>query len=177
MMKDTLEGEEFGVAIAAPQVGASVRLFVVAEKAFKDDEEEETAQDISAKKSSGSPAAAEVSGSGARLFSRNNPVSHHLVFINPTITRHSRKKVEMSEGCLSVRGMYGTVMRYEKATIEAWDENGKPFTHHGSGLIAHIFQHECDHLDGILYIDRAVKLEEDDDLAGARQKLKDKHGI
>lgn len=100
-----------------------------------------------------------------------------MVFINPEITRLSKKKKEMSEGCLSVRGSYGTVMRHERATVKALDEHGKPFTYHASGLIAHIFQHEVDHLDGILYIDKAVKLEEDEDIPSAREKLKTKHNI
>ncbi len=83
----------------------------------------------------------------------------------------------MSEGCLSVRGTYGTVLRHEKATVVAYDQRGKQFTYHGSGLIAHIFQHEIDHLNGILYIDKAIKLEEDEDIASARQKLKKKHDL
>jgi peptide deformylase len=153
-MKDALAVEDFGVAIAAPQIGESVRIFVIAGKAFETDEDAE--QNVPEEKSAKHP---------------------DMVFINPVLTRLSKKKKEMSEGCLSVRGMYGTVMRHEKATVEAWDESGKPFTYHGSGLIAHIFQHEVDHLDGILYIDKAVKLEEDEDLGSARQKLKDKHGI
>ncbi|HVY73011.1 MAG TPA: peptide deformylase [Candidatus Paceibacterota bacterium] len=187
-MKDTLKKESFGVAIAAPQIGESLRIFVIAGKAFDSDEEkkgfddDDASQNNPSKKSSGLPAAAEVSGSGARLFSQDNSASRKtkrpdMVFINPVLTRLSKKKKEMSEGCLSVRGMYGTVMRHEKATVEALDENGKPFVYHGSGLIGHIFQHEVDHLEGILYIDKAVKLEEDDDLDGARKKLKDKHGI
>jgi peptide deformylase len=99
------------------------------------------------------------------------------VFINPEITRLSRAKKEMSEGCLSVRGKYGTVLRHEKASVKALDESGKPIVYHGAGLVGHIFQHECDHLDGILYIDKVVHLEEDDDMQGARKKLKEKHGV
>lgn len=144
-MKKVLASEEFGVAIAAPQVGESVRLFVVAGKVFAKEGVEETPAD--------------------------------KVFINPVLSRLSKKKREMTEGCLSVRHKYGSVVRHEKATVKALDENGKEFTYHGSDLIAHIFQHECDHLDGILYIDKAVKLEEDEDLKGAREKFKDKHGI
>jgi peptide deformylase len=139
-MKDTLRREEFGVAIAAPQVGASLRLFVVADKAFKKDSEENAEDAEKAEK--------EASG----------PV--HTVFINPELMRLSRKKLEMSEGCLSVRGKYGTVLRHEKASIKALDEHGKPFIYHGSGLLAHIFQHEVDHLNGILYIDKAITLED-----------------
>ncbi|OGC88610.1 peptide deformylase [Candidatus Adlerbacteria bacterium RIFOXYC1_FULL_48_26] len=134
-MKDVLAKEEFGVAIAAPQVGESLRIFVIAEKAFKDSDEEGIEE---------------------------TPVSsRHLVFINPELLRLSRKKHEMSEGCLSVRGIYGNVVRHEKASVKAFDENGKPFTYHGSGLIAHIFQHEVDHLNGILFIDKAVSLQDE----------------
>jgi peptide deformylase len=154
-MKGALAGENFGVAIAAPQIGKSLRIFVIAGKAFLSDEEKK----------------------GFEETDEGVDVPDDMVFINPELTRLSKKKKEMSEGCLSVRGKYGTVLRHEKASIKALDESGKPFIYHGSGLIAHIFQHECDHLDGILYIDKAVKLEEDEDLDAARQKLKDKHGI
>jgi peptide deformylase len=67
----------------------------------------------------------------------------------------------MSEGCLSVRGKYGSVIRHERASVKAQDEMGNVFTYHGTGLIAHIFQHECDHLDGILYTDKAEKLRDE----------------
>jgi peptide deformylase len=67
----------------------------------------------------------------------------------------------MSEGCLSVRGKYGTVLRHVKASVKAQDLGSKTFTYHGTGLIAHIFQHECDHLDGILYTDKAESLRDD----------------
>ncbi len=132
-MKKALDAEEYGVAIAAPQIGESLRVFVIAEKVFK-----ETVQEVAAKEK----------------VLMNKP----LVFINPVLTRLSRKKREMSEGCLSVRGRYGAVLRHEKATITAQDIHGIPFTYHGSGLLAHIFQHEVDHLEGILYIDKATKL-------------------
>jgi peptide deformylase len=132
-MKDVLAKEEFGVAIAAPQVGEGLRMFVVAEKVFKDEEKNE----------------------GEKITTK------HLVYINPELMRLSRKKLEMSEGCLSVRGVYGTVVRHEKASVKALDEHGKPFTYHGSGLLAHIFQHEVDHLEGILFVDKAISLEEE----------------
>lgn len=149
-MKKALAKEEYGVAIAAPQIGESLRIFVVAGKVF----DEETAE-----------------------AEEKKPASPDRVFINPEITRLSRKKAEMSEGCLSVRGKYGTVMRHEKASIKALDEDGRAITYHGSGLVGHIFQHECDHLDGILYIDKTIRLEEDEDMKSARVKLKEKHGV
>lgn len=155
-MKEVLAKEEFGVALAAPQVGEPLRLFVVAGRAFlSDDEKAETDNEVD----------------------ESRPVPPDMVFINPEIIRTSRKKHEMSEGCLSVRGKYGTVLRHEKVSLRAHDIDGKQFTYHASGLVAHIFQHEMDHLDGILYIDKAIKLEEDEDLQTARGKLKEKHGI
>jgi len=83
-----------------------------------------------------------------------------LVFINPVITKISKKKVKMEEGCLSVRWFYGQVKRADKATVEAYNEKGKKFSRSGSGLFAQIFQHEIDHLDGVLFIDKATNLEE-----------------
>jgi peptide deformylase len=56
--------------------------------------------------------------------------------------------------------LYGKVKRAEKATVVAYDEYGKKFTKGGSGLLAQIFQHETDHLDGVLFIDKAKFIEE-----------------
>ncbi len=83
-----------------------------------------------------------------------------LVFINPKIIKTDKKRIEMQEGCLSVRWIYGKTRRYVKVTIESYDENGKLFTYGASGLIAHIFQHETDHLRGTLFIDHGYDLEE-----------------
>lgn len=81
------------------------------------------------------------------------------VFINPTIKRRSRKKVEIEgEGCLSVPHTYGTIKRSEKVTVVAYDEQGNKFEYGGSDLMAEIFEHEIDHLDGILFTDKATKL-------------------
>lgn len=126
-MKQALAGEEYGVALAAPQLGVPLRLFVVAGRVFKEEDEEEE-QDT-------------------------------RVYINPEITRRSRKKVEMAEGCLSVRGKYGTVKRHEKVTLKAMDEKGAPVLQHASGLLSQIFQHETDHLEGVLFVDKATSIE------------------
>ncbi len=64
----------------------------------------------------------------------------------------------MPEGCLSVRWFYGEVERSTNATIEAYDENAKKFTRGAGGLLAQIFQHETDHLNGILFIDKAKNI-------------------
>jgi len=85
-----------------------------------------------------------------------------LVFINPKIKKASKKMLAADEGCLSVRPLYGTTFRHTNITLEAQDLNGVKFTFGASGLIAHIFQHECEHLDGILFIDHAEDLQEID---------------
>lgn len=84
--------------------------------------------------------------------------SDYKVFINPKITNLSKKKEDTDEGCLSVRWKYGHVKRSVKATVRALDENGNWFSYNGSGLLAQIFQHETDHLDGVLFIDKAKNL-------------------
>jgi peptide deformylase len=83
------------------------------------------------------------------------------VFINPEIIKASKVKKSMrGEGCLSVRFTYGTTKRFDKATVKALDEQGKEFIMDGSGLLAQIFQHEIDHLNGILFIDHAHDIRE-----------------
>ena|SRR3990167_2850598 len=79
----------------------------------------------------------------------------NLIFINPKISKLSRERTWVPEGCLSVRPLYGKTFRSTKATVEAYDETGKKFTRGASGLLAQIFQHETDHLNGILFIDHA----------------------
>ena len=66
----------------------------------------------------------------------------------------------VEEGCLSVRFLYGQVSRSKKALLEAYDESGKKFERGGAGLLSQIFQHEVDHLNGILFIDKAKYVEE-----------------
>lgn len=83
-----------------------------------------------------------------------------IVFINPTITKLGKKKEPMSEGCLSVRWKYGLVKRSTTATVKAFNEQGNEFVMSGKGLLAQIFQHETDHLNGILFIDKATDVED-----------------
>jgi len=131
-MSSALRREDDGVAIAAPQIGESLRIFVVSGKVLVFGLPEGEAQEI----------------------------PEDLIFINPEIVKLSRKKVEMEEGCLSVRWYYGWVKRSEKATVRAYGRDGKKFQMGASGLMAQIFQHEMDHLEGILFIDKATGLEE-----------------
>lgn len=80
--------------------------------------------------------------------------------INPEIVKQSGKQVG-EEGCLSVKGKYGTVERPEKVTVMAYDRNGKKFTVHAKGFMARAFCHEYDHLNGVLYVDKATSVMED----------------
>ncbi len=131
-MKKSLSTQSDGVAIAAPQIGVSLRIFVVSGKVFD-----------------------EVWQDGEDYDDAKIVESHDMTFINPVITKLSKSKRWMHEGCLSVRPLWGEVERSLNATVTAYDENGKPFTRGAGGLLAHIFQHETDHLDGVLFIDKA----------------------
>lgn len=88
------------------------------------------------------------------------PLEEDLVFINPAIVGSSKTKVTLEEGCLSVRWLYGEVKRAEKVTLEARDLAGKKVRRHAGGLLAQIFQHEIDHLNGVLFTDKAKNLKE-----------------
>ena len=73
------------------------------------------------------------------------------VLINPVITPLSNEMEEGWEGCLSVPGLRGWVPRYQRLKYSGYDENGKRFVREVSGFHARVVQHECDHLDGVLY--------------------------
>jgi len=79
-------------------------------------------------------------------------------FINPEITERAFKLIDGEEGCLSVPGVWGIVKRHRSVTVKALLADGKSVTIKATGLLAIIFQHEIDHLDGILFIDRATEL-------------------
>lgn len=110
------------VAIAAPQIGISKRVFLIEDQSDRDD---------------------------------SLPT---VIAINPTFSKLSKKMQEMGEGCLSIPDTYGIVARHKNVTLEATDENQKPFTRGAGGLLAQIMQHETDHLDGILFPERAEKV-------------------
>ena len=78
--------------------------------------------------------------------------------INPEIVKKSSEMVVGIEGCLSVPGLMGDVERFEKVLIKGFNVQGKPIKIKAKGWLARIFQHEIDHLDGILYTDRAEKV-------------------
>ncbi len=120
-----------GVGLAAPQVNIPQQLAVI-EYAEGDDEEENEDAPPKPKK----------------LF----------VIINPEITRASEEKVMGVEGCLSIPGLIGEVERHEVIQVKALNRHGNPVKFKLDGWMARIFQHEIDHLDGTLFIDRASEV-------------------
>ena len=86
---------------------------------------------------------------------------NNLVFLIAKLNGYVIDKKNLEEGCLSVRYLYGKVSRSHKATVEALDETGTKFTMGASGLLAQIFQHEIDHLDGTLFIDHLSRMKRD----------------
>lgn len=127
-MKDTLKKED-GVGLAAPQINVSLNVFVIPE------EYAQKTRKISAP------------------FSFLKP-HWPIVFINPKIIYHNKKTEEMDEGCLSVKGVYYKITRSYEVMLQARDEKGRKFKVRAEGLLARIFQHETDHLNGLLFLDR-----------------------
>ena len=111
-----------GVGIAAPQVGRSVRLFIVA--------------------------------SSPTIRYPQAPKMTPLAVINPKIIFASQTIVKGWEGCLSIPGIRGLVPRHESVTIDYTDKTGKKVIKTFTGFVAKIFQHELDHLDGKVFLDR-----------------------
>lgn len=125
--------EPHGVAIAAPQIAESWRIFVVRGYVL----------------------------AGKYRYDPDSNTIKDKVFINPVYTRVSQKKgIINDEGCLSVPNVYGDIERAVRVTIRAQDETGKKFVRSGSDLLAEIFEHEIDHLNGILFIDKATNVHE-----------------
>lgn len=110
------------VAIAAPQIGVSKRIFLIEDQSDRED---------------------------------SLPT---IVAVNPRFTKLSKKTREAGEGCLSIPDTYGLVTRHQNVTMEAKDITGKTYSRGAGGLLAQIMQHEYDHLDGILFTDRANKV-------------------
>ena len=127
-MEKSIAENEDAVAVAAPQIGENLRITVISKWVLSPSEEHPKTE------------------------------FENMVFINPEITKMSRTKKDYPEGCLSAPGIYGTVKRAEKVKIEAYDENGKKFSRGASGLLSQTIQHEIDHLDGTLFLDKASDL-------------------
>ena len=98
-----------------------------------------------------------------RLFVAQIPASRggenkFYCVLNPEFEKKSDEKISAEEGCLSVRGIYGAVERAEKVTLKGLDRLGKPLKIKAWGFLARVFQHEVDHLDGKLFLDRAKQI-------------------
>jgi len=141
-MKALLGKEEYGVALAASQLGEPIKLFIVSGRALARDSRNAPDED-------------------EKNPEPSTPPPPDQVYINPVMTKVSRAKKEKHEGCLSIRGKWGVVARAEKASVQAYNERGEKFMRGASGFLAHVFQHEMDHLEGILYIDKAERLYDD----------------
>ncbi len=111
-----------GVGIAAPQVGKSDRLFIVASR--------------------------------PSIRYPNAPIMEPTAMINPKIIAHSSEIIKGWEGCLSVPGIRGLVPRYQTIEVEYTSRDGHLYRQELHDFVARIFQHELDHLDGIVFIDR-----------------------
>ena len=138
-MTIALSNAKDGVALAAPQIGLPLRIFIVL-KEYTENKTAKELKEIQEKKD-------------------EKTKTEIVTFINPKITKISKKKQTVKEGCLSVTGVFGIIARAEKVTVEAYNEKGEKFTRGASGLLAQIFQHEMDHLNGILFTDTAHDLE------------------
>jgi peptide deformylase len=125
------------VAIAAPQIGVSKRIFIIEDQ------------------------------------SKDRDALPTLIAINPVIVKYSKKTHEVGEGCLSIPEYYGIVRRSTNVTLRYQDETGK-WNERGAGsLLAQIIQHEYDHLDGILFTERAEQVWHKDELKKKQPKTKE----
>lgn len=121
----TLTSNDLGLGLAAPQIGKNLRIIVVSVREVKDEDN--------------------------KIIQKAIPLT---VFINPVITKFSKSKNIEEEGCLCYLGYYGPVERPSKIKFEALTLDGKKVKMNAAGLFARVIQHEIDHLNGILFIDR-----------------------
>lgn len=130
-MRDTLIQQD-GLGLAAPQIGISKRIFVIP------------------------PEYAPTVRTPWAPLSLFRPI-RPTVFVNPELSGYSSEQEVLDEGCLSIREKFYPTPRSLKVTIRARTERGTRFKVSAEGLLARIFQHETDHLNGILYVDRLRK--------------------
>ena len=131
-MKDTMENAS-GVGLAAPQIGKAIRLFLIDASPFSENEDLEDDE---------------------REFLKD----FNKIFINAKIIEEEGEEWAFNEGCLSIPKINEDVMRNETIHIEYVDENFVPHKETLSGLAARIFQHEYDHIEGILFTDKLSSL-------------------
>lgn len=133
--------ERPGVGLAAPQVGILRRMIVIESTGWKNDKDELVG------------------------------IIKQQTLINPRVTKYSEEKEEKFEGCLSVPMYNGYVTRPKKIKVTATDLSGKKVNINASGFLARVLQHEIDHLNGVLFIDR---IDEPGKLLDASQAVSDR---
>ena len=133
-MRDTMQAMN-GAGLAAPQIGVGLRVVIFGVQ--------------SAPTGSGQAASTGSGQANPRYPDADNVPE--TVLINPVITPMDEQTDLGWEGCLSVPGLRGAVERYSHIRYRGYDENGAPIDRIVSGFHARVVQHECDHLDGILY--------------------------
>ncbi|MDR2659916.1 MAG: peptide deformylase [Spirochaetaceae bacterium] len=110
-------------------------------------------------------------GMPKRLFITQIGKDIPRVFINPSVIETSGELADYEEGCLSLPGVWGHIARPKTVRLQAWNEKGKPFTMDADGILARVIQHECDHLDGTLFVDKLSALKRER-LINKYEKLK-----
>ena len=131
-MKETMVNAS-GVGLAAPQIGKSIRLFIINATPFSEDDELEEEE-------------------------REFLATFDKVFINAKIIKEEGDEWAFNEGCLSIPDINEDVFRLEKISIEYLDENFEKHTTTLEGIAARVFQHEYDHIEGILFTDKISSL-------------------
>lgn len=131
-MKQTMYNAN-GVGLAAPQIGKSIRIFVIDASPFADNED-------------------------LTSIEKEQLKNFNKVFINPTILEEDGEEWSFSEGCLSIPDIREDIYRQESVRFEYFDENFKKHSDTLNGLAARVFQHEYDHLEGILFTDKISSL-------------------
>ena len=133
-MRETMT-KAVGIGLSANQVGLNLRFFVaqISDKPLKRDENNKV------------------------IMAPPELMKFYAIF-NPEIIKFSEEKIVMEEGCLSVPGIYGLVERPARITLVGRDENNKKIKIKASGILARVFQHESDHLKGVLFIDKASNI-------------------
>lgn len=145
-MLETMQARD-GIGLAAPQVGVLKRIFII------DGSVAMTNAEVDAK-----------TAAGERIL----PIE----FINPEIIEETGEQ-QVSEGCLSVPKVSGSVLRPAKVTVKATDRNGNEFVLTGYDLLARAICHELDHLNGILFIDKIVEIDEEDEYEDDETEFED----
>jgi peptide deformylase len=139
-----------GVGLAAPQVGISERLIVIEYTEPPEDDEAQPAphEDIEA----GSQVQPPGKGPGRQVKPKL------YVMLNPEIVKTSTEMVTGVEGCLSIPGLVGDVERYAMVQVKGLSRRGQPMKVKAEGWLARIFQHEIDHINGVVFPDRATRV-------------------